>query len=104
MATLGRFGLTIDVLQKHLAVRRHRAVVAGTSRVFPVGLLRPTDYVTCAVPGQILSVGVPLKNGQRSRITFVRKAAPPIALLVIYEKSGSVRAICSPSAARSWRG
>ena len=38
MATLGRLGMSWDVLRKHLLPRRHEAVLAGTKRSFPSGV------------------------------------------------------------------
>ena len=98
MATIGAFGLRSDVLHEHLRRRRHESIAPGTSRVFAPGVLRPTDLVTCRIPGQNLQMGVPLEKGprHRGRVTYVGRGVVPTALQVTYEKDGSVRARCGP--------
>jgi hypothetical protein len=94
MATIGRFGLTWDVLRKHLVPRRHEVVMAGSSHVFPPGVLRATDLVTCTILGHHLDVGVPIQIGQPASVGFGGAKVANVTLQVARNSDGSVRAIC----------
>ena len=63
METLGRLGLSWRVLRKHLVLRRHGVVLAGTTRVFAPGVLRPVDLVVCKILGHRLEAPVPIAAG-----------------------------------------
>ena len=43
--TIGQFGLTGEVLRKHLVPRRQKSVPAGKAHRYPPGALRATDLV-----------------------------------------------------------
>ena len=94
MATLGRFGMGDYVLQKHLVPRRHEAVLAGTKRVFPPGVLRPSDLVTCDILGHRLSLGVPTQPGPSSSTGYGGTNAASVTLAVALRRDGSVAASC----------
>src|SRR5206468_3927040 len=94
MATLGRLGMTWDVLQAHLLPRRHQAVHAGTTHVFPSGTLSPSDLVTCDIGGHHLEVGVPSITGQPMSTGYNGKTAGGATLEVTRHRDGSVTAVC----------
>jgi hypothetical protein len=96
MATLGRFGLSWDVLQKHLLPRRHETLLPGTAHVFPPGVLRPADLVTCDILGHELELGVPLESGPGSGASTGYSGANVISvtLAVAHGTNGSVDATC----------
>lgn len=94
METLGQFGLTWAVLKKHLVPRRHEVVAPGTARVFPPGVLRATDLVTCDILGHHLEAGVPLGVGQPASVGFGGASIVGVTLEVTRESDGSVRGSC----------
>jgi hypothetical protein len=94
MATLGRFELGDDVLQKHLTPRRQEAVLAGTKRVFPPGVLRPADLVTCDILGYQLALGVPTQTGPPSSSGYGVTNVVYVTLAVALRRDGSVSASC----------
>ena len=95
MATLGRFGMGDYVLQKHLVPRRHEAVLAGTERVFPPGVLRPSDLVTCDILGHHLSLGVPTQPGGPSSSTgYGVTNVVTVTLAAALHRDGSITASC----------
>ena len=94
MATLGRFGMSEDLLQKHLVPRRHQAVLAGTKHVFPPGVLRPSDLVTCAILGHHLALGVPTEIGPSSSTGYGGTNVVSVTLAVALHRDGSVAATC----------
>jgi hypothetical protein len=96
MATLGRFELGGDVLQKHLVSRRQEAVLAGTRRVFLPGVLRPADLVTCDIPGHHLALGVPTQTGGPASTTrnFGGRKVVAVTVAVALRPDGSVSASC----------
>jgi hypothetical protein len=94
MATLGRFDMGDNVLQKHLVARRHEAVLAGTKRIFPPGVLRPADLVTCDILGHHLALGVPTQTGPSSSSGYNGKNVVAVALAVALRRDGSVSASC----------
>ena len=97
MATLGRFKMGGDVLEKHLVARRHEAVLAGTKHVFPPGVLRPADLVTCDIRGHHLALGVPTQAGGPSSTTeyFGGKKVVAVTVAVALRPDGSVSASCN---------
>jgi hypothetical protein len=95
MATIGRFELSWDVLQKHLLLRRQEALLPGTERVFPPGVLRPADLVTCDILGHQLEVGVPIESGTGPASTGYGGAnVVTVTLSVARRPDGSVSATC----------
>ena len=94
MATLGRFGMGDYVLQKHLVPRRHEAVLAGTERVFPPGLLRPSDLVTCDILGHRLSLGIPTQPGPTSSTEYGVTNVVSVTLAAALHRDGSITASC----------
>jgi hypothetical protein len=95
METLGRLGLTWDSLQAHLVARREKAVLPGTPEVFPPGVLRATDLVTCDILGHHLKIGVPVEaSGQPSREGYGGANVVSVTLEVALNKDGSVSASC----------
>ncbi len=98
MATLGRFGMGDYVLQKHLVPRRHEAVLAGTKRVFPPGVLRPSDLVTCDILGHRLALGVPTRIGDPPSSFGYNGSNRSFTLAVALHQDGSVTASCHTAA------
>lgn len=94
MATLGRFEMSSKVLQKHLLPRRHEAVLAGTERVFPPGVLRPGDLVTCDIRGHHLALGVPTETGPGASTGYNGVNVVSVTLTVAQHRDGSVSASC----------
>jgi hypothetical protein len=96
MATIGRFGLSWDVLRKHLVARRHEGVLPGTRRVFPPGVLRAADLVTCDILGHHLEAGVPVGTGPEGRVSTGYGGANivSVVLTVAHNRDGSVSASC----------
>src|SRR6266545_1414685 len=96
MATIGRFGLSWDVLQKHLLPRRHEAVLPGTRRVFPPSALRATDLVTCDILGHHLEAGVPVPTGPEGRVStgYGGVNIVSVVLTIAHNRDGSVSASC----------
>jgi hypothetical protein len=94
MATLGRFGMSWAMLQKHLLPRRHEAVLAGTIRVFAAGVLRPADLVTCDIRGHHLALGVPNDTGPGASVGYGGGNIVSVTLTVTRHEDGSVRATC----------
>jgi hypothetical protein len=96
MATIGRLGLSWNVLQKHLLSRRHEIVLPGTEHVFPPGVLRPADLVTCDILGRKLQVGVPIESGAGSGASngYGGTNVVSVTLSVAHRRDGSVDATC----------
>jgi hypothetical protein len=94
MATLGRFGMSWDVLQKHLLPRRHEAVVAGTKRAYPPGVLRPADLVTCDIRDHQFALGAPTDTGPGASTCYSGANIVSITLIVSHHSDGSVGASC----------
>ncbi len=94
MATLRRFDMGDNVLQKHLVARRHEAILAGTRRIFPAGVLRPADLVTCDILGHHLALGVPTQTGPSSSSGYSGKNVVPVVVAVALRRDGSVSASC----------
>ena len=94
MATLGRLGMTWDVLQAHLLPRRHEVVIAGTKRLFPSGALSPSDLVTCNIRGHHLEIGVPSITGRPISTGFNGENVVGVNLEVTRHGDGSVTAAC----------
>jgi hypothetical protein len=67
-----------------------------TDRVFPPGVLRATDLVTCDIRGHHLQVGVPVEAGQDARASEGWDGANvvPVVLSVTRGADGSVLATC----------
>jgi hypothetical protein len=99
MATLGQFGMSWDVLQKHLLPRRHETVLPGTERIFPPGVLRTADLVTCDIRGHHLEVGVPVETGPGSGASMGYGGANVVSvtLTVAHRRDGTVDASCHRS-------
>ena len=97
MTTLGRFEMGGSVLQKHLVRRRQETVLAGQTRVFPAGVLRPADLVTCDIPGHHLALGVPTQTGGPSSTTgyFGGRKGAAVTVAVALRPDGSVSASCN---------
>jgi len=95
MTTLGRLGMSWQVLQKHLLPRRHEAVLAGTTHVFPPGALRPADLITCDIRGHQLEIGVPTIAGRAASTGYGGKNVVRVSLEVTRHADGSVTATCS---------
>jgi hypothetical protein len=94
MATLGRLDMGWKVLQAHLLPRRHKIVPAGTKDVFPRGVLRPADLVTCDIGGHHLELGVPTVSGHPASTGFKGKNVVGVNLEVTRNADGSVTAAC----------
>jgi hypothetical protein len=94
MATIGRLGLSWDVLQKHLVPRRHESVLPGTEHVFPPGVLRPADLVTCDILGHHLEIGVPIESGPGASMGWGGANVISVTLSVAHRPDGSVDASC----------
>jgi hypothetical protein len=94
MATLGRFGMSWAVLQKHLLPRRHEAVMPGTTHVFAAGLLRPADLITCDIRGHHLALGVPNSAGRGASVGYSGAKIASVTLTVIQRRDDSVSATC----------
>lgn len=95
METLGRFGLTDEALRAHLVPRREKAVLPGAPQVFPPGVLRATDLVTCDILGHHLEIGVPVEaTGQPSSEGYGGANVVSVTLGVALNKDGSVSASC----------
>ena len=96
MATIGKLGLTWDVLQEHLETRRHAAVLPGMKRVFPRSVLRATDLLTCDILGHHLEAGVPVGTGADGRVRTGYGGANivSVVLSVAHNSGGSVSASC----------
>jgi hypothetical protein len=86
------FGLTWDVLRKHLVPPRHRSVRPGTTRRFAPGVLRAADLVTCNIRGYHLSLGVPVTAGGRATLGGGARSA--VVLWVALNRDASVTASC----------
>jgi len=85
---LARFGLTWEILEDHLVLRRRKSVRLGTTRRFAPGVLRAADLVTCKARGRRLELGVPIQPGTWA--TLVSAAV----LNVAHNPDGSVTASC----------
>jgi hypothetical protein len=94
MATLGRFGMSWNVLKAHLLPRRRETVLAGTRRVFPPGVLRATDLVTCDILGHHLELGVPVEVGPGASTGYGGAHVLSVVLRVGRNRDGSVTASC----------
>jgi hypothetical protein len=95
MDTLGRLNLTWEVLEAHLVPRRKETVLAGEEKVFPPGVLRATDLVTCDILSHHLEVGVPLEaSGQPSSEGYSGANVETVTLGVALNADGSVSASC----------
>jgi hypothetical protein len=94
MTTIGRLRLGWPVLQQHLVARRVQALMPGTSVVFPPGVLRAADLVTCTILGHHLQVGVPLDIGSPASGGFGGANVTPVTLSVARQSDGSVSASC----------
>jgi len=75
MPTIGQFGLTGEVLRKHLVPRRQKSAPVGNAHRYPLGVLRATDLVTCNILGYHLSIGVPIEAGRSASVSYGRYAA-----------------------------
>ena len=82
------------VLQKHLLRRRHEIVLAGAKHLFPPGVLRPADLITCDIRGHHLSVGVPTVAEQRVSTGYNGKNTVAVNLTVTRHSDGSATAAC----------
>ena len=94
METIGRFGMSWAVLQKHLLPRRHETVLAGTAHVFPPGVLEPADLVTCDIRGHHLEFGVPEDVGPSGSVGYGGANVISVTLKVARHPDGSVDASC----------
>jgi hypothetical protein len=94
METLDRLGLTWDSLRKHLVPRRHEDVFPGTSRVFPPGVLRATDLVTCVILGHRLELGVPIQTDGPASTGYGGVNVTSVTLQVAHNSNGTVSASC----------
>jgi hypothetical protein len=94
MATIGRLGLGWPALRRHLFPRRRAAVVPGTERTFPPGLLRSADLVTCDIRGHHLEQGVPDEPGGAASAGFGGENVVSVALSVSLARDGSVHSSC----------
>ena len=93
MPTIGQFGLTGDVLRKHLVQPRQKSAPAGKAHRYPPGVLRATDLVTCNILGYHLSVGVPIEAGRSASVSY-GGTHPIVVLTVTHNRDGSVTATC----------
>jgi len=96
METIGRLGLSWSVLKEHLLPRRRESVVPGQPRVFPPGVLRATDLVTCDILGHHLELGVPVGTGSSGRASagYGGDNVVDVTLSLGRNRDGSVRADC----------
>jgi hypothetical protein len=93
-ATLGRLGLSWNVLRRHLLPRRHETVLAGSTHVFPPGVLRATDLVSCEILGHHLELGVPVETGPSASMGWGGAHVVSVTLVVGRNRDGSVTASC----------
>jgi hypothetical protein len=93
MPTIREFGLSWDVLEKHLVPRRRNSVRPGTRVRFRPGVLRPADLVACNIFGHRLKVGVPIETAHRAVASY-GGTYPVVVLTVAHNRDGSVTASC----------
>jgi len=94
METLGRFGMSWEVLQKHLLPRRHETVLAETTHVFAPGALEVADLVTCDIRGHHLDFGVPAQTGPSGSVGYSGANIVSVTLTVARRADGAVEARC----------
>jgi hypothetical protein len=94
MDTLGRFGMSWDVLQNHLLPRRHEEVLPETTRVFAPGVLEAADLVTCDIRGHHLDIGVPVDTGPGGSVGYNGANVVSVTLTLGRHADGSVEASC----------
>jgi hypothetical protein len=94
METLGRFGMTWQVLQKHLLPRRHETVLPRTTHVFEPGALDVGDLITCDIRGHHLELGVPNYTGSPATVGYNGANITGITMTVERRDDGSVVADC----------
>lgn len=92
-ATLGRLGLA-RTLQQHLRTPRHGRLIAGQTRTFPPGALRPGDFLTCRIAGHDLRLGVPAAAGTLGSMGYGGKSVAGATLSGTRHANGSVTAYC----------
>jgi hypothetical protein len=93
MPTIREFGLTWEVLRRHLVPRRHKTVRPGTRVRFAPGVLRAADLVTCNILGHHLELGVPVETWGRASVGYGGRK-PVVLLTVAHNRDGSVTASC----------
>ena len=94
METLGRFGMSWEVLQKHLLPRHHETVLPETTHVFAPGTLQVADLVTCDIRGHHLDFGVPAHTGPSGSVGYSGAYIVGVTLTVVRRADGSVEARC----------
>jgi hypothetical protein len=94
MATIGKLGLSWELLRKHLVRRRNEMVFAGTQRDFPSGVLRAADLITCEILGHHLRIGVPTEVGPPASTGFGGANIVTVTLTASLNRDGSVSARC----------
>jgi hypothetical protein len=93
MAMIRRLGIGYKSLNAHLLPRRHEAVLPGTQRIFPAGLLRPGDVVTCDILGHKLEDGVPIEF-LTSSTGYDGRNLTSVRLSVTHNRDDSVTGRC----------
>jgi hypothetical protein len=93
MAMIRQFGIGFQSLNAHLLPRGLEAVLAGTQRTFPAGVLRPGDVVTCDILGHKLEDGVPIEH-LTSSTGYGGKNLTSVTLSVTHNRDDSVTASC----------
>jgi hypothetical protein len=96
MPTLGRFGMSWDVLRKHLVNPRTGVVLPGTRRRFGPGELRTADFITCDIHSHHLKLGVPppTPRDQSSSVGWGGANVVSVELRATHHPDGSVTAVC----------
>jgi hypothetical protein len=94
MATLGRFGMSWDVLQAHLLPRRHEKVLPETTRVFEPGALEVADLITCDIRGHRLEAGVPDYTGAPLTVGYNGANVVGVTMTVERHDDASVAVDC----------
>jgi hypothetical protein len=93
MAMIRELGIGFQSLEAHMLPRRREAVLPGTQRTFPSGLLRPGDVVTCDILGHKLEDGVPVEF-LTSSTGYGGKNVTSVTLSVTHNRDESVSASC----------
>jgi hypothetical protein len=92
MALIDSLGIA-QALESHLLPRRSESVLAGLTRTFAPGVLRPGDLVTCDILGHHLEQGVP-DSVEASSTGFGGGNVASVVLRVAWRSDGSVTATC----------
>lgn len=92
-ATLEKLGLA-STLGRHVRRRRHGIVLAGTSRTFAPGALRPGDLLICRIRHHLLRLGISDQIGPTGSVGWGGKHVVSVVLTGTRRGDGSVTATC----------